>query len=348
MMKEDHLIDFKIVAQQMRGQLTHIAMWRKIVRLLIYSVYPLALLWLAFTIFGRYIVEAGNYETSQITATYVVIFFVAFVVLNTLFSLCLNVLKQKEEKVMGQIINQLFPDANYSPTKEVKVSDIRASRLFGPPNRSEGILQVASYGALSFPTQHQALTIADIGVTATNEQNTKPWRSFRLLCRAIFSPMWGAQVESTMFSFRGMFGYCCLPRTCRGFVMLLPDHLEDKLGYFALTIQKLRERHKAKFVYLEDPEFERLFTVYADDEVEARMILTPAMMKKLTALRCSFTHDLMLSFSGDTFYYASNMPKGFLRLSGKTSLNEDLLLEIYQEIGFCLSVEEMMGKHVDK
>lgn len=56
----------------------------------------------------------------------------------------------------------------------------------------------------------------------------------------------------------------------------------------------------------------------------------------------------MLSFSGDTFYYASNMPKGFLRLSGKTSLNEDLLLEIYQEIGFCLSVEEMMGKHVDK
>ena len=25
-----------------------------------------------------------------------------------------------------------------------------------------------------------------------------------------------------------------------------------------------------------------------------------------------------------------------------------ILLEIYQEIGFCLSVEEMMGKHVDK
>lgn len=44
MMKEDHMIDFKIVAQQMRGQLTHIAMWRKIVRLLIYTVYPLALL----------------------------------------------------------------------------------------------------------------------------------------------------------------------------------------------------------------------------------------------------------------------------------------------------------------
>ena len=108
MMIEVHFIDFKIVAQQMRGQLTHIAMWRKIVRLLIYSVYPLALLWLAFTIFGRYIVDAGNYETSQITATYVVIFFVAFVVLNTLFSLCLNVLKQKEEKVWGKLSTSYF------------------------------------------------------------------------------------------------------------------------------------------------------------------------------------------------------------------------------------------------
>lgn len=99
---------------------------------------------------------------------------------------------------------------------------------------------------------------------------------------------------------------------------------------------------------MEDPEFERLFTVYADDEVEARMILTPAMMKKLTALRCSFTHDLMLSFSGDTFYYALQYAKRISSPCGKTSLNEDLLLEIYQEIGFCLSVEEMMGKHVDK
>ena len=36
---------------------------------------------------------------------------------------------------------------------------------------------------------------------------------------------------------------------------------------------------------LEDPEFERHFAVYADDEVEARMVLTPAMMRKLTALR---------------------------------------------------------------
>ena len=37
----------------------------------------------------------------------------------------------------------------------------------------------------------------------------------------------------------------------------------------------MKEKYGAKFVHLEDPEFERHFAVYADDEVEARMVLTP-------------------------------------------------------------------------
>ena len=51
--------------------------------------------------------------------------------------------------------------------------------------------------------------------------------------------------------------------------------------------------------------------MYADDEVEARMVLTPAMMRKLTALRKSFSRDLMLSFNGNMFYYASDTPDDF-------------------------------------
>ena len=124
-----------------------------------------------------------------------------------------------------------------------------------------------------------------------------------------------------MYSFRGMFGCCKLNRTFRGYVMLLPDHLENKIGYLAQTIQGMKEKYGAKFVHLEDPEFERHFAVYADDEVEARMVLTPAMMRKLTALRKSFSRDLMLSFNGNMFYYASDTPDGFLR-PGRKSLDE--------------------------
>ncbi|MCS3227875.1 DUF3137 domain-containing protein [Parabacteroides distasonis] len=101
----------------------------------------------------------------------------------------------------------------------------------------------------------------------------------------------------------------------------------------------MKEKYGAKFVHLEDPEFERHFAVYADDEVEARMVLTPAMMRKLTALRKSFSRDLMLSFNGNMFYYASDTPDGFLRPGRKSLDDEHLLEQLYREVNFCLTVE---------
>ena len=35
---------------------------------------------------------------------------------------------------------------------------------------------------------------------------------------------------------------------------------------------------------LEDPRFDRIFTVYASDQIEGRYLLTPAMMERLVAL----------------------------------------------------------------
>lgn len=56
--------------------------------------------------------------------------------------------------------------------------------------------------------------------------------------------------------------------------------------------------------------------------------------------RQSFKRDLMLSFKGDMFYYASDTPDGFFR-PGRKSLNDERLLEqLYREIDFCRTVEE--------
>jgi hypothetical protein len=40
-------------------------------------------------------------------------------------------------------------------------------------------------------------------------------------------------------------------------------------------------------VRLENPEFERRFEVYSDDQIEARALLTPAFMDRFTALAAS-------------------------------------------------------------
>ena len=58
-----------------------------------------------------------------------------------------------------------------------------------------------------------------------------------------------------------------------------------------------------------------------------------------TALRKSFSRDLMLSFNGNMFYYASDTPDGFLRPGRKSLDDEHLLEQLYREVNFCLTVE---------
>ena len=102
----------------------------------------------------------------------------------------------------------------------------------------------------------------------------------------------------------------------------------------------MKKRYNARFVHLEDPDFEKYIVVYADDEVTARMILTPAIMRQITRLREIFGHDMMLSFSKDTFYYAGVMPDGFLCLRKQALDNEHLLEEIYNDINLACQVTD--------
>ena len=102
----------------------------------------------------------------------------------------------------------------------------------------------------------------------------------------------------------------------------------------------MKKRYNARFVHLEDPDFEKYFVVYADDEVTARMILTPAIMRQITRLRETFGHDMMFSFSKDTFYYAGMMPDGFLCLRKQALDNEYLLEEIYNDINLACQVTD--------
>jgi hypothetical protein len=51
-----------------------------------------------------------------------------------------------------------------------------------------------------------------------------------------------------------------------------------------------------KAIELENPEFRELFTVYADDPIEARYILTPSMMEKILQLNKKWNRGLGLSF----------------------------------------------------
>lgn len=339
-MEQKTTIDFKALSRRMRRDLARISRLRKLVRCLICIIYPAVLVWFGFSLLSGILINHEDYKTSVITGQYVMIGFAIFCALHYAFMKSLNALNRQEGNMMKNIIAQLFPEARYSPSGSINPQVLIDSRLFGTPSSSAVSLNSTSYGRLDNPVGDRWMSIVDVGVTSTNKKDFSSLNFLEVLYQSFVRPIFGTRIESSMYSFRGMFGCCKLQHTFRGYVMLLPDHLEDKIGYLAQTVQRLKDKHGAKFVHLEDPVFEKLFAVYADDEVEARMVLTPAMMQRLTYLRQSFKRDLMLSFNGNMFYYASNTPDGFFR-PGRKSLNDERLLEqLYREIDFCRTVEE--------
>lgn len=336
---EQTTIDFKALNQEMQQGLKRINRLRRLVRCLICILYPVVLLWFVFCLFGGYLFDHSNYETSAAVSQYIMIGFVVFCLLHYIFMKSLMALNQQETQVMNGIILKMFPSAQYTPSGSIDLKTIAGSRLFSTASASAASLNATGYGRVDIPMGDRCMSIADLGISSNSRNEPSTWNSFHILYQSLVRPIFGTRIESTMHSFRGMFGYCKTQREFKGYVMLLPDHLENKVGYLAQTIQRFKQKNGAKFVHLEDPEFENLFAVYADDEVEARMVLTPAMMRRMTELRKSFRRDLMLSFSGDTFYYASDTPDGFLRPGRKSLNNESLMEQLYREIDFCRTIE---------
>lgn len=332
--------DFKELTGRMRRHLTRIARLRRVVRVLLVIVYSATLLWFAFCLFGGYLLASADYATNVLTSQYILYGFIFFCVLHFALMRGLQSLGEQETSLMGRIVGELFPEARLNPAGGADREALAASRLFSESTSLAGF-DTTSYGRLEIPVGEQSMQVFDVGITPLRGSSLTA-NPLTTLYRSIIRPIFGARVESTMHTFRGMFGYCRTQREFRGYVLLLPDHLENRVGYLAQTIQRIRQKNGAKFVHLEDPEFESLFAVYADDEVEARMVLTPAMMRRMTELRRSFNRDLMLAFRGDTFYFASETPDGFLR-PGRRSLGDERLLEqLYREIGFCRIIESEM------
>ncbi|MEH1821142.1 MAG: DUF3137 domain-containing protein [Nostoc sp.] len=61
---------------------------------------------------------------------------------------------------------------------------------------------------------------------------------------------------------------------------------------------------KKQVIKLEDPEFAKLFTVYGDDQIEARYVLSTSLMDKIVNFRKKTNRNIYISFVDDMIYIA--------------------------------------------
>lgn len=108
--------------------------------------------------------------------------------------------------------------------------------------------------------------------------------------------------------------------------------VQGRDGFF----EKLFNR-KTK-VSLENPDFEGLFNTYCDDQIEARYILSPAMMERILKLQSLWEDKVSLSFCGNHIYIAINHARNLFEAELGDPMEMEQVERIFKEISACLRI----------
>lgn len=112
--------------------------------------------------------------------------------------------------------------------------------------------------------------------------------------------------------FRGVFFIADFQKDTQWNTLVYPDMVK----YFsAVLLRKLGRKQKPsdsnyQRVKLEDVTFEKYFEVYGADQVEARYILSPALMSRILDFRQRSGKGMQISFRGSKAYFAIHYPAG--------------------------------------
>lgn len=148
--------------------------------------------------------------------------------------------------------------------------------------------------------------------------------------------------ETTVF--RGLMIAADFHKHFRARTWVMPDVGESVFGALGRALQSVNPLKPGELVVMEDAEFERHFAVYADDQVEARYILSPLLMERMVAFKKRNNVTMRASFVGSKVYLALSTGKDLF----EASLWSDMHLKaetklLCGEILFALSIVDALN-----
>lgn len=151
--------------------------------------------------------------------------------------------------------------------------------------------------------------------------------------------------------FRGRMFVFDFNKHFNGVTLVLPDREASWLGGFGETLQKWAGKlglAKGELVKLEDPEFEKLFKVYSTDQVEARYILTPSLMRRILDFRQALKSDVHCAFFGANLYVAVSSKQDYFEAPSlyqplEHSLSPEKVHEHEFDVRFALDLADQLN-----
>lgn len=138
--------------------------------------------------------------------------------------------------------------------------------------------------------------------------------------------------------FRGIFFEADFNKDFKTKTFVMPDNLERAFGFIGKKLQSMNT-NRPDLIKLEDPEFEKYFAVYGEDQVEARYILSTSLMKRLTEFRKKRKHPVAISFVNNSIFVAITEHKNlFEPRIFRTNLNKEIIEEYYSMLELVVGI----------
>jgi hypothetical protein len=223
----------------------------------------------------------------------------------------------KARKIVEKIISAIDPNLTYCPfaTKYSSRMAFTDSQLFKhlttPDRFTEDDCVFGQIGEtrIAFSEVHAER------IRHTSDDRDRDFRSLQAIShvisrvakgqRIVYADFLSEAFGNTMYStiFKGIFFTANFNKQFQFKTFVFPDSAERFFGGLANTLQGMNKRH-GQLVKLEDPEFERLFAVYSEDQVEARYILSTNLMARLVQFKKKSRRDLSIAFVNNAIYVA--------------------------------------------
>ncbi len=143
--------------------------------------------------------------------------------------------------------------------------------------------------------------------------------------------------ESRTTVFRGLICYFDFHKNFSGTTIGRKDY--TALGNLFTDVFTKGERVK-----LEDPDFERNFQVFSNDQVEARYLLSPRFMERMLRLiRVSNVNDIQFAFDSGKLYLTLESSKKFFEGGGNKLDSRAYVQNIINDVGLIFDVVKTLN-----
>lgn len=214
-----------------------------------------------------------------------------------------NVLKDKyKEEIIKEMVNFIDPSLIYNSTSFISQYEFSNSKIF--------IRKIDHYGG-------DDLVVGNLGKTEV--------RFSELNAEYETTDNDGNTTRGSIF--KGIFFIADFHKDFVGETIVLPDTAEKLFGKLGTMFQKMNVS-RPDLVKLENPDFEKAFVVYGTDQVEARYILTPALMERIMDFQKK-SGKIYLSFLHSKVYIAISLSKNLFEPPLLRSMLNYKLVEDY-------------------